>query len=92
MSSLDEVFEQMRLFERTLFEFNEEVRASAAALSKSHDELCGLWRDEASLRYRAVYEPMAASLDQYLRADAPRFEEFLKSKIVHLERYLHGAS
>jgi len=91
MSSLDEVFEQMRLFQRTLGEFNEEVRTSASALAKSHEEVCGLWRDETSLRYRQAYEPLAQSLDEYLRSGAPRFENFLDAKVRQLSRYLHGA-
>jgi hypothetical protein len=91
MSSLDEVFEQLRLFQRALLEFNQEVGTSAAALAKSHDELTGLWRDEAALRYQQAYEPLAHSLDDYLRAGAPRFEHFLDNKVRQLERYLHGA-
>jgi hypothetical protein len=88
VSSLDEVYEQMRLFQRSLTGFNEEVRDSAASLAKSHEDVCGLWQDEAAQRYRQAYEPLAHSLDQYLRADAPRFERFMESKVRQLERYL----
>jgi predicted metal-dependent hydrolase len=90
MSSLDEVFEQMHLFQRALVEFNGEIRVSAAALAKSHEEVCGRWRDEAALRYRQTYEPLAQSLDDYLRGGAPRFENFLERKVRQLERYLNG--
>jgi hypothetical protein len=89
VSSLDEVYEQMRLFQRTLTEFNAEIRASIAALSKAHENVCSIWQDEAALRYRAAYEPLAQSLDVYLRANAPRFEKFMESKIGQLERYLN---
>jgi len=90
MSSLDDVFEQMRLFRKALLEFNEEVRGSAAGLAKAHDEVGGLGRDEAASRYRQAYEPLAQSLDTYLRDGAPRFERFLENKIGQLERYLNG--
>ncbi len=90
MSSLDEVHEQMRVFQRTLAEFNEEIRISASALAKSHETVCALWQDEAALRYRQAYEPLAQSLNEYLRAGAPRFEGFLESKVRQLERYLQG--
>lgn len=90
MSSLDEVYEQMRLFQRALIEFNTELRASATTLAKSHENVCGLWMDEAALRYRQAYEPLAHSLDEYLRGGAPRFEKFLESKVVQLERYLQS--
>jgi hypothetical protein len=89
VSSLDEVYEQMRVFQRTLMEFNDEIRASTAALSKAHENVCGVWQDEAGLRYRAAYEPLAHSLDNYLRANAPRFEKFMESKVGQLERYLN---
>lgn len=91
MSSLDEVFEQMRLFQRALQDFDEAIRVSASELAKSHEDVCALWRDEASLRYRQAYEPLADSLDGYVRADAPRFEAFLDAKIGQLDRYLNGA-
>lgn len=90
MSSLDEVYEQMRAFERTLTEFNAEVRASSAALSEAHDGVCRIWQDEAALRYRQAYEPLARSLDRYLNAHAPRFEKFIESKLRRLEQYLQG--
>ena len=91
MNSLDEVSVPMRLFQQALVEFNQEVGSSATALARSHEDLSGLWHDEAALRYRQAYEPLAQSLDDYLRAGAPRFEHFLASKIQQLEHYLHGA-
>ena len=91
MTSLDDVFEQMQVFQRTLLEFNDEVRASAASLGKSHDALTGLWQDQAASRYQRAYEPLAESLNNFIRVDAPRFEHFLEIKVRQLERYLHGA-
>jgi predicted metal-dependent hydrolase len=91
MTSLDDVFEQMRLFQQALAEFNEEVRVSAESLGKAHDEVSGLWRDAAAARYQQAYEPLAHSLDEYLRAGAPQFERFIETKVRQLERYLHGA-
>jgi hypothetical protein len=90
VSSLDEVYEQMRLFQRTLTEFNQEIRATATELAKSHENVCGLWQDEAALRYRQAYEPLAHSLDEYLSGGAPRFERFMESKVQQLGRYLQG--
>jgi hypothetical protein len=89
VNSLDEVYEQMRLFQQTLTEFNAEMRASAAELSKAHDQVCGIWQDEAAQGYRSAYEPLANSLDLYLRANAPRFEKFIESKAGQLQRYLN---
>jgi len=91
MSSLDDVYEQMRLFQRALGEFNEEIHASTQALSDAHRQVCALWSDEAAQRYRQTYEPLAQSLDNYLQTQAPRFEKFLERKAGQLERYLHGS-
>ena len=91
MSSLDDVFEQMRQFQRALIEFNQEMQASTTSLAKSHQDVCGIWQDEAAKRYRQTYDPLAHSLDEYLRTDAPRFENFLEKKVRQLERYLHGS-
>ena len=91
MNSLDDVFEQLQYFQRALLEFDEEVRASAESLRKTHDELCGLWQDEAASRYRRAYESLAQPLDHYLRADAPRFERFLEVKVRQLDQYMQGA-
>jgi hypothetical protein len=90
MTTLDDVFEQMQIFDRALLEFNEALRLSVADLRKSDEEISALWQDEASARYRRVYEPLAESLDRYLRTDAPRFEGFLQAKVRQLGIYLHG--
>jgi len=90
MSSLDEVFEQLKLFSRALADFNEQLRGSTTALTASHDQVRALWNDEASRQYMLVYGPLSESLDEYLRGPAPRFEQFLGSKLHQLEQYLHG--
>jgi len=91
MSSLNDVFEQMRLFDQALREFNAELCASSSALTRAHEQTTSLWKDAAALRYQQVYEPLAQSLDEYLRAAAPRFEQFLQAKVSQLEQYLNGA-
>jgi len=90
MSSLDDTFEQMRFFGKALAEFNEELRGSRDALAQAHDQTRALWTDEAARTYLRVYEPLAQSLDEYLRGPAPRFEQFLDDKIRQLEQYLNG--
>jgi uncharacterized protein YukE len=92
MTTLDDVYEQMRLFEKALRDFNETVRVSAAELSKLDADTRALWRDEASRRYGQAYDPLAQMLDEYLKSDAPRFEQFLDRKVQQLARYLHGAA
>ncbi len=91
MTSLDDVYEQMRLFDQALEDFNVELRTAASALEKLHDEARGLWKDEAGAAYQRAYEPLAEIMDGYLKTDAPRLEGFLEKKIRQLEQYLHGA-
>jgi hypothetical protein len=90
MTNLDEVFEQMRFFDRALKDFNEEMRASSQALTKLDADTRALWRDEAARQYGQAYDPLAGMMDSYLKNDAPRFERFLDKKLHQLERYLHG--
>ena len=90
MTSLDDVFEQMKVFDKTLREFNEELRSSASVLAQAHDRTRSVWTDQAALAYLRAYEPLAQSLDEYLRGQAPRFEDFLESKLRELDQYLHG--
>jgi hypothetical protein len=90
MTSLDDVFEHMRFFSTALRDFNEELRASASALAQAHDQTRALWMDEAARNYLRVYEPLADSLNDYLRGPAPRFEQFLDNKLRQLEQYLNG--
>lgn len=91
MSSLDEVFERMRIFDQALREFNGALSASSSALTRAHEQTLSLWNDAAAVRYRQVYEPLAQSMDDYLKAAAPRFEHFLQAKLSQLEQYLNGA-
>jgi hypothetical protein len=91
MTSLDDVFEQMRLFQQALREFNEEVSASAGSLQRTHEQASAVWRDEAAVRYERTYAPLQESLNSYLRVEAPRLERFIETKVQQLERYLNGA-
>ncbi len=90
MSSLDEVFEQMRLFDQALREFNSELRASSTALALAHEQTTSLWKDAAAVRYLQAYEPLHRSLEEYLKGGAPRFEQFLQARVSQLEQYLNG--
>lgn len=91
MTTLDDVFDQMRFFEKALRDFNEEMRASAEVLVKMDADTRSIWRDEAAVQYGRAYDPLAEMMEAYLKNDAPRFERFLEKKVHQLERYLHGA-
>lgn len=91
MNSLDDVFEQMRLFHQALREFDRELQQSATSLARAHEDLSGLWADAAADHYQQTYQPLAESLNTYLQTRAPRFERFLENKVRQLEQYLNGA-
>jgi hypothetical protein len=88
--TLNDTHEQLCAFDRALSEFNEMLGASTADLRKSDARIAALWRDTGSDTYRRTYDPLAESLDRYLRSDAPRFEHFIKTKIRQLGIFLHG--
>jgi hypothetical protein len=90
MSNLNDTFEQLQVFLRSLREFNEAIRLSAAELAESDEQITALWDDDAAVRYRGVYDPLAESLRSYLAADASRFEHFIETKVTQFDDFLHG--
>jgi hypothetical protein len=90
MASLDETYDALSHFSRAFTEFNEALRGSEAELAEKHSILAGLWTDNAARSYAQIYEPLDASLKQYVTQDAPRMENFIQSKVRMLDAYLHG--
>lgn len=91
MDSLDETYERLRYFHGALLEFNEALRASLAELRDYHATIDALWTDEAARAYHKVYEPLADVIDRYVVHEAPRFEDFIDTKVRQLDDYLHRA-
>lgn len=91
--SMDELYKQMLMFARSLETFNTQLQTSWKDLQQKHDALTLLWQnDEFHKAYNAQWEPFRASLERYLRHDAPQYMRFLNEKIKHLGQFLRGGS
>lgn len=88
--SMDEQYEQMRIFASTLSAFNEHLRASVADLQAQHDDISPLWQDSMRRDYDSQWLPLAQHMRSYLTQQGPAYEQFLRDKLHALEAYLYG--
>ena len=88
--SMDEQFEQMKIFDAELDRFNNSLAAGLQELQKAHDLVSPLWQDEMRRKYDAIWTPFHERMEQYTKREAPAFTVFLRNKIRHLREYLHG--
>jgi len=85
---LDETLVALRAFGADLDALSEAMAASLLALRAEHEQVSALWQDEFSRAYRLRWEGLEQGLEDYLGAQAPRYQAFLASRIAHLGRYL----
>lgn len=90
MSSLDHVHDDMKTFVLAFREFNEDLQQSLAMLRDRHEDIAGLWTDEAARTYHQHFDPFEEMLSQYVTQEGPRLERYIEGKFELLERYLHG--
>jgi uncharacterized protein YukE len=88
--SMDDQYQQMQIFARTLSDFNEHLGASVNDLQRNHDNVSPLWRDQMRREYDAVWGPFEEKMKHYLEREAPNYEDFLDIKLKALKRYLEG--
>lgn len=90
MSSLDNVHDDMKAFVLAFREFNEDLGQSLAMLRDRHEDISGLWTDEAARNYRQQFTPFEEMLSRYVAQEGPQLERYIEEKFRLLERYLHG--
>ena len=90
MASMDDVLELLIGFSKQLGSFDESIQQSLKELHSCHAEVDPLWSDSFRRKYDEMWNPLEDQLEQYLRSEAPNYEDFLERKIRHLEEYLHG--
>lgn len=88
--SMDEQFEQMKLFDTELHRFNGVLSAGMHDLEKAHELVSPLWKDEMRRKYDALWSPFHEHMQLYIAREAPAYADFLRTKIRHLREYLHG--
>ena len=88
---MDELFEQMVIFEKSLREFNENIKTSMAVMKSNHALIDPVWNaktDQLRRDYDKVWEPLKESMNYYLNKEGPNFVEYLNIKIYALGKYL----
>jgi len=88
--SMDEQYEQMIHFTRSLEQFNERLNASLRELESKHESVAPLWQDATRKEYDMEWNPLHERLVTYARVESNRYVEFLRTKTRLLERYLRG--
>ena len=91
MASLDDTFEALQHFHRALLQFNEALNFSAAEVREKNAAIEALWTDETARAYSQSFGYFLETMDKYQSHTAPQLEDFLKSKLGDLDRYLHGS-
>ncbi|POF63581.1 hypothetical protein CFR73_09705 [Novacetimonas maltaceti] len=91
MSSLDETFEQMQQFNRSLEEFSDVLSSTLVELTRFHDEAMAAWdNDQSSMRYNASWQELSEALNLWSTQDAPAYREFIAEKLAILEEYMEA--
>lgn len=88
--SMDDQYQQMRIFITALSDFNEHLGASVSDLRRNHDNVSPLWQDTMRKEYDAVWGPFEEKMQHYLEVESPNYVEFLHIKLHALKRYLEG--
>ena len=88
--SMDDQYYSMHNFRGVLIRFNEALRGSVVALKSQHDHVSPYWQDQWRKEYDSIWTPFEETMDRYVNAEGPNYEEFLNLKSEALRRYLFG--
>jgi len=88
--SLDDTLEALERFLIELRTFDEMLRVSQHEMVRLHDQIDGLWRDEARRTYDAAMSDLRDALDRYAHSHSQQYESFMERKLAELRSYLHG--
>ncbi len=86
--SLDDTMVALRVFEAEVRELTDTLAASMGALRRHHEQVAAVWNDDFARRYQHRWDSFEHHLDDYLRRDAPRYQQFLETRTAALGRYL----
>ena len=81
----------LREFERELDDFTNAMQDASRGLEREHNRVRGLWNDSFSKTYHSRWNTFDQHMTRYLRTDAPKYRQFLRTKVRQLGQYLgHG--
>ncbi len=85
---MDDVMRALREFDRELNDFTQAMQDASRGLEREHNRVRGLWQDSFSRAYHGRWNSFDQHMTRYLRNDAPRYHQFLQTKIRQLGQYL----
>lgn len=88
MSSMNDVYEQMRHFSKELDHFHEVLQRSLKEMELRHGAADPLWKDSFRKQYDERWLPLQEKVQFYWKKTAPQYHRFLEEKLRSLERYL----
>jgi len=88
--SLDDTYQALHSFSRTLEDFDSTLRADRNELAKLHGDIDGLWRDSFRNKFDLAMEDLQREFDTYTQSQSEQFEVFIRAKVAQLGQYLHG--
>jgi hypothetical protein len=88
--TMNDQFEQMRLFQDALIRFNDQLGGSMRELERRHDYVSPHWQDDMRKEYDRQWSPLSDIMKRYLNRESRAYVEFLSIKLHALGRYLHG--
>jgi uncharacterized protein YukE len=88
---MDDVMRALREFDRELNDFTQAMNDASRGLEREHNRVRGLWHDSFSRTYHGRWNTFDQHMTRYLRNDAPKYRQFVQTKIRQLGEYLgHG--
>jgi len=88
--SMDEVLPRLLEFASALRKFQDSIEGSMRDMRRTHDAVDPLWRDNSRREYDSVYSPLEDRLRRYVEHESPILRNFIESKAMQIDRYLHG--
>ncbi len=90
-ASMDEVYDRMTAFAKSLENFQELLQSSLNEMQARHDAVDPMWEhDQFRRQYEARWEPLQNLLADFLQRKAPGYRNFLADKLRAIDAYLNG--
>lgn len=87
--SMDDQFSQMKQFQATLEEFNQNISASWQEVENAYEQLSPQWQGEGRHQHDEIWIPLQEMMENYFKRQSPAYTEFLNRKLQFLGRYLN---
>jgi len=86
---MDVLFLQMKQFQATLEEFNQNISTSWREVENAYEQLAPQWQGENRHQHDEIWMPLQEMMQNYFQRQSPVYTEFLIRKLQFLGRYLN---